>query len=569
MGDCPRGLAVEADRLDGAWVRRTPLGWALALLIIAWAGFAPHELEARQAGIAPAGPGTVHLDFQDLDLAFVMSALAQAAGLNIIYHDLPAKPITLRTTQPVPRENLPGIIRTLATANGVAVTEDSGFIRMVGGGELADPDPRQLYIYRLKHARAATLGGTLVALFGGDMPAAGGAGVRPPLSQQLRELQAGPQATATQTPQGIVITTQGGGAGLEGNVMIVPEEVTNSLLIRATPADWAIMEQAVSALDLRPLQVVIEVLIAEVRHSGDLDLGVAFTGVRETGSGWGLADLPPRTTTPDDAFSLRVVRFGSVDIDAALSALAQTGEVRILSRPVVLAQNNQQARILVGTQQPFIQLSQAIVGDPTGARQEVVQYREVGTVLSILPTINEDGYVNLAVAQEVSSATAETQFGAPVISTREAETQLLARNGQTVVIGGLVDEQVDRTHRGIPLLKDIPILGHLFGSTRVSRGNSELFLFLTPYIVATDDDADLFREQIEQERELLHPHLPVAPLTPPVIVPGAIPIPPGGMIPPPDTLPPPDTIPPPVTIPPPDTIPPPVTIPPPTGGGSR
>src|SRR5690606_3271506 len=124
-------------------------------------------------------------------------------------------------------------------------------------------------------------------------------------------------------------------------------------------------------------------------------------------------------------------------------ALATTGEVRILSRPVVHAQNNQPARILVGTQQPFVQFSQILPTDPVGARAEIVQYREVGTVLSILPTINDDGYVNLAVAQEVSSATAETQFGAPVISTREAETQLLVRNGQTVVLGGLVDQQID------------------------------------------------------------------------------------------------------------------------------
>ncbi len=576
MGDGPQVLVIERGRIEGhappcapqgatpgasraglRGARRRSLIALLALGVVAGAlGLAPAPLEARQVGVAPAGPGTVQLDFQDLDLAFVMSALAQAAGLNLIYHDLPQKPVTLRTTQPVPRTELPDILRNLAIANGVAVSQEGSFVRLIGGGDLEDLDPRQLYIYRLKHARAGTLGATLQALFGGAMPQTGAQGPRPPLSQQLRDLQAGPQpqATATQTPQGIVITTQQGGAGLQSEVLIVPEEVTNSLLIRATPADWGIVEQAVTALDLRPLQVVIEVLIAEVRHSGDLDVGLSFAGIRETGRGWGVAELPFRATTPDDAFGLRVVRFGNVDIDAALSALSESGEVRVLSRPVVLAQNNQQARILVGTQQPFIQLSQAFPGDPTGARAETVQFREVGTVLSILPTINDDGYVNLAVVQEVSSATAETQFGAPIISTREAETQLLARNGQTVVLGGLVDQQIDRVRRGIPLLKDIPVLGYLFGSTREVRGNSELFLFLTPYIVATDEDADLFREQIERERELLNPFLPIAPLTPPVIFPAPLPLP---TVPPPDTTTPPDTLRvPPVTIPPPDTIPP-------------
>jgi general secretion pathway protein D len=208
---------------------------------------------------------------------------------------------------------------------------------------------------------------------------------------------------------------------------------------------------------------------------------------------------------------------------ATLSALSATGQVRILSRPVILAQNNQQARILVGTQQPFIQLSQTLPTDPTGSRNQVVQYREVGTVLSILPTINEDGYVNLAIAQEVSSATAETQFGAPIISTREAETQLLARNGQTVVLGGLVDQQVDRVRQGIPILKDIPILGYLFGTTQERNGSSELFLFLTPYIVATDQDADVLFDHIEAEREMLAPYVPIEPITPPVTSPGVVP----------------------------------------------
>jgi general secretion pathway protein D len=91
-----------------------------------------------------------------------------------------------------------------------------------------------------------------------------------------------------------------------------------------------------------------------------------------------------------------------------------------------------------------------------------------------------------------------------------------------------VDEQVDRVRQGIPILKDIPVLGYLFGTTRDRRGTSELFLFLTPYIVATDEDADLLRERIERERELLQPYLPVEPITPPVPPPGAAPPPPPG-----------------------------------------
>lgn len=495
--------------------------WSVALGLAAAVAFGAAPVEARQVGVQEVADG-IHLNFQDLDLAYVFTALAQAGGINLFYHDIPPKPVTLRTTHAIPRDEIPQLIRVLAWANGVAVTEELGFLSLRGTVGPDEPDARELYIYRLRHARASVLGATLQALFGGALPPTAAPGPGTTLSQQLRQLQQpqAPQAMQFQTgtPQGIVISTRGGAGELLGNVLIVPEEVTNSLLIRASPADWAIIEQAVAALDLRPLQVVIEVVIAEVRRTSDLDIGVAFGLSRETGRTAVEGGLPSRETTPEDAFSLRIAHAGNVDVEAALSALAGTGDVRILSRPVVLAQNNQQARILVGTQRPFVQVSRSLPTDEA-VRDQVVQYREVGTALTILPTINEDGYVNLAVAQEVSSATAEIQFGAPVISTREATTQLLARNGQTVVLGGLVDRQSDRSHVGIPVLKDLPVLGHLFGTTRETTGNSELFLFLTPYIVASDDDAERLRDRIEGDAELLRPFLPVVPLTPPVVIP--------------------------------------------------
>jgi general secretion pathway protein D len=127
----------------------------------------------------------------------------------------------------------------------------------------------------------------------------------------------------------------------------------------------------------------------------------------------------------------------------------------------------------------------------------VVQYRDVGTSLSLIPTINPDGYVNLQVKQEVSSATNEIAFGAPVISTREASTHLFVRDAQTVVIGGLADRQVEQTRSGIPILSSIPGIGVLFGATRNNDAQSELYLFLTPHIVSTDEDADRLRRSLE------------------------------------------------------------------------
>src|SRR5690606_34622242 len=145
-------------------------------------------------------------------------ALAQMAGMNLIYHDLPPKPVTLRTAQPVPRANLPELIRSLATANGVAVIEEGGFVRLIGTGATGEPDNRQLFIYRLRHVRATNLSNTLQALFGGTLAQTSGSTLPPTLSQQLQTLQAGPQAI--QAPQVVFTAPQG---GLQGNVLIVPD----------------------------------------------------------------------------------------------------------------------------------------------------------------------------------------------------------------------------------------------------------------------------------------------------------------------------------------------------------
>ncbi len=140
----------------------------------------------------------------------------------------------------------------------------------------------------------------------------------------------------------------------------------------------------------------------------------------------------------------------------------------------------------------------------------MVQYRNVGTQLTIIPTINEDGYVTFRILQEVSSLTELTlaaALGAPIITVREAETSAIVPNGQTVVIGGLIDETRDRVESGVPFLKDIPLLGYLFKKSESTRRlRTELAIFVTPYVVFDDEDAaDLLqreRGRLQQQEDL-------------------------------------------------------------------
>ncbi len=274
-----------------------------------------------------------------------------------------------------------------------------------------------------------------------------------------------------------------GGSALEGAVTIVPDELTNALLVRSSREDYQVIAAAVEQLDLRPLQVLIQVLIVEARRDRLFALGVdaEVTDV-SLDEGDGTADASLLAAGLGNLV-IRVMRLGSFDLDALLRLAVSRGDARIVARPLLIA------RILVGSQRPFVQVSRSLPTD-TPTRDQVVQYKDVGTKLTVLPTINADGYVSLLIRQEVNSATNETQFDAPIISTREVETEVLVRDGQTIVLGGLRERQHEVTHTGIPFLSSLPLIGGLFGSQERRTTETELFLFITPMILADDAAAD-------------------------------------------------------------------------------
>jgi general secretion pathway protein D len=478
----------------------------------------PSRPLAAQDPVQQPTPGGVLVDFQDTELRLVISALAEAAGLNVIYGELPSRRITLQMRRPVPPEQVAALLRSVAQSNGLRVIDEDGLLRLeptepvgarAAAQDTAEGQPElRLFVHRLRHARAARLAATLQAIFGGGgVPGFEAAQTRRPLSEMLREQHVPPARLEPEAPAPPpVVVPPGLPAQLHGEIQIVPDEATNSLLVRARPDDWEVLRQTIAAMDLRPLQVLIEVVIAEVRRTRDLTVGVSGTISGKGGS----AELEGAT---GGDFTLKVARTGEIDINVTLSAMAANGEVRILSRPVLLAQNNQEARILIGAERPFVQVYRALPTD-AAVRDQVVQYRDVGTSLSIVPTINEEGYVNLQVAQEVSTATSETQFGAPVISTREASTHLFIRDGHTAVLGGLIDRQDSRSRSGVPLLKDIPLVGMLFGTTQRNFSQSELFLFITPHVITSDDDTARLRGDLQRGTELLRDTTVADPLVP-------------------------------------------------------
>ena len=471
--------------------------WTAMVLVLI--SVLPVPIRAQDTAAVRIVNDSVELRFVDVDLRALIQALGRYLPKPVLVGAVPAVRVSLETPGRVDRATLARLVRGIVEAQNLEIIEDSAFFRIAppaattnrpaaagGVGRGSDTVAVQLFVIRLKHARATDVAATVNLLFGAGGEFTGRPGLSTgTLSDELRRQQAPPAAASQPSAERPGVRT----STLAGAVTIVPDELSNALLIRAARADFDVLREAVEQLDVRPLQVLIEVLIIEARHDRSFSLGAdLFVPPQSVGSGDATGSLDVLGGGLGDLV-IRLMNLARQQINATIRAAASRGDVTIVSRPVLLASNNTEARFLVGSQRPFVSVSRSLPTD-TPSRDQVIQYRDVGTKLTVRPTINQDGYVSLLIQQEINQATSEVQFDAPVISTREAVTQVLVRDSQTIVIGGLKDQQRDYSQGGVPVLSGIPILGGLFGRADRRKTETELYLFLTPRILRTDADAD-------------------------------------------------------------------------------
>jgi general secretion pathway protein D len=488
---------------------------ATALLVLA---LGASVAGAQQDSLVAERGDSVTVRLVDVDLRAAVQALSRYMDRPVVFSGAPGAHVTLETPRAVPRADVPRLLRGMLESQRMELVNDSasGIYRLrtrdaAPAGAPASPtavvgaQDVELFVIHLRHAKAAEVAATVNALYG-RASALGEIGQRnePTLSNGLTQNQVPPGA-APQIPQAVP-GVSGQSATLTGETTIVPDARANSLLIRATRSDFALIQAAVNELDVRPLQVLIEVLIAEVRRDRSLDFGVDFsTGKRDLAHGEGSPTIEAVNTSGSlGDFVIKIMDIGRTDVNATIRAAASRGDVNIISRPVLLAANNERAVINVGSQRPFVQVARVLPTDNT-ARDQVVQYKDVGTKLQIIPTISADGYVMLQVAQEIDAATAEQQFDAPVISTRSVETRLLVKDGRTIVLGGLIDRQHEVVQSGIPILSSIPWIGGLFGRAHRARNETELFLFLTPRVIRRDEDVDQMTREYQERARTVKP----------------------------------------------------------------
>lgn len=349
-----------------------------------------------------------------------------------------------------------------------------------------------------------------------------------------------PSPAAPGTVKGII------SAELEGGVRITADKATNSLIIIASVNDYLTLVDVIKKLDIRRRQVYVEALIMEISLDKGRDLGVEFRGAVESaqhkGAILGGTNFDFKGNVNDLFASIATgnpLVFGGTGLIAggimgkvklpdgteipAITAILRAAETRdninILSSPHLLTLDNKEAEIIVGENVPFI-TSQSRDTTNLANLINTIERKDVGITLRLTPRIHESEFVNLDIFQE-SSAIKGTQLldasrVGPTTTKRSAKTSVLVRNGDTVVLGGMMQETFTTAEKQVPLLGDIPLLGNLFKFKSVSRNKTNLLIFLTPHIIKEPDDMakvserqrkkmDAFIEQNQGKAERLIP----------------------------------------------------------------
>lgn len=274
-----------------------------------------------------------------------------------------------------------------------------------------------------------------------------------------------------------------------GGATVTYDPETRKLIVVSDEETAAYISQVVTNISRPAPQVLIKVVFLEVTYRKGFDFGIegatsgnltdSVTGSAEQNFGLAQQGFSP---TPPGAGMYQIL---GNDFEVTLRAIAEAGKTEVLSRPSVLARNNQEATITVGQQVPLIT---NVRYDNFGNQINAVTYTSVGIILRVTPFITSDGMVEMIVAPEISNLSDQTVpiaagVNAPVINSRSADTVVVTPDGQTVVIGGLMSNLNTESDSKIPWLGDIPLLGNLFKRRTTSGAKTELLIFLTPYIV--------------------------------------------------------------------------------------
>ncbi|HED52627.1 MAG TPA: hypothetical protein ENJ00_00290 [Phycisphaerales bacterium] len=363
---------------------------------------------------------------------------------------------------PVPDDRQQLAITIDARTNTLIVSATEEYLELVRG-VVNDLDSiiateREQIVLDLQYAQAQTVQDTLQQYFQQE-------------SQRIRQVLSPGQSGS--------LTRQ-----LEQEVTIIGDPKSQKVLISASPRYIETVKSIVRELDAAPPQVVIQVLLAEVTLDDSDQWGISANGFQVGGDNYDIGYLGAGASLAT-ALGVPNLSVSSTDFSLLVRALQAQGKLEILSNPRLTVNNNEQASIQVGEN---VALPADVETLTDGRTRASVRREDVGVLLSVTPSISSDGFVRLDIQPEISVVTERTtqiteDFEAPIISTRRVDTTVTVRDGQTVVIGGLIQTTKQDRHTKVPLLGDIPFLGIPFRSHDIKNVRTELLMILTPTVI--------------------------------------------------------------------------------------
>ena len=302
-------------------------------------------------------------------------------------------------------------------------------------------------------------------------------------------------------------------------VRIIADKANNAVVTVATPRAYETILPVIKQLDILPLQVLIDATVVSVKLTDNLQYGIEWflrqgdTAIGSNLGDLGTIDLQTLALEGAKAFGtggLSLVQ-NSEEVKAVLHAEASKGNVDVISSPSLMVLNNQEAKINVGQQVPISTGSSSVPlasGGTTAsfAQSNTIQYKDTGVTLEVTPRVNANGMVIMEIKQVVSSVVkipvltaTETERQSPTIDKKEIESSVAVLDGETIVLGGLIDEQNTENKNGIPWLYQLPLIGPLFGSTTYDKTKNELVVLITPRVVASKQNSRMVTNEFKRK----------------------------------------------------------------------
>jgi len=370
-----------------------------------------------------------------------------------------------------------------------------------------------IYFYNVRNSVASELAALVNSLIDGEGTPTGGdtqlktgldsgptpakpsslSGIDDPNKPIATEKTASPPSSA-KPRSGTDRKNKGGSLHFAGEPLLLADDSRNIILIRALTSDYTRLVKLMERLDNLPRQVLIEVMVAEVTLDDSWEFGIEWAlknnQLKIDGTKYGQAFSTDFASNIKSGFSYSIFRSAD-DVVGLINAIATKADVSLLSSPQVLVLNNEEASVNVGRQVPIVTTETERPGSTDyPVVDKTVQYKDTGTILKVRPRINYDGMVILDIDQQVSSAVKndlESGITSPIISTRQLKTKLAVKNGQSIMMGGLISKDNNITQNKVPLLGDIPLLGWAFKYEKQSNAKTELLVMITPYVIESDD----------------------------------------------------------------------------------